>query len=332
MDKEQIVVAIDAMGGDNAPMQNVAGAVKAAKTADENIKLILVGDLETIKPHLVEEQPKNLMIKHAPDVIEMSDHPVQALKKKPHSSLATAARMVKEKEADAFVSAGNTGASTAAGLLIVGRIKGIERPAIATMFPTEKGFSLILDVGANADSRPENLVEFAKMGDVYIRQMIGIDRPTVGLLNIGEESSKGNSISIKAYELLKSSGLNFFGNVEGRDITTGKVDIIVCDGFTGNIALKLMEGVANTVFKTIKEGISRTLRGRLGATLVLSSLKEVRKRLDPESYGGSPLLGVDGVVVIAHGSSSSKAIANAVIAAAFAVEQKVVEKISKQVT
>lgn len=331
MKLEPITVAIDAMGGDNAPEQNVAGAIRAAATAKDNVKLILIGDLEALKPHLEKDQPRNLLVKHAPDAIGMNDHPVSSIKKKPNSSLAIAAMMVKDGEADAFVSAGNTGAAMAAGLFAIGRIKGIDRPAIATMFPTQKGFSLILDVGANADCKPENLVEFAKMGDVYVRQMLGIDKPSVGLLNIGEESNKGNFLSLRAFELIKKTSLNFYGNIEGRDLPLGTTDVIVCDGFTGNVSLKLMEGVADAVFLEIKRGISQSLRSRLGATLLLSSLRRIRERLDPDSYGGSPLLGVRGVVVIAHGSSSPTAIANAILAAALAVEQRVIEKIEEQV-
>lgn len=331
MISKQITVAVDAMGGDKAPKQNIAGAIEALKTANDNVRLILVGDEAAIKPYLSGDQSQNLLTRHAAEAIGMDEHPVQAIKKKPNSSLVVAAKMVKDGEADAFISAGNTGAATAVGLLIVGRIKGIDRPAIAATFPTKKGFSLILDVGANADCKPENLVEFAKMGTVYVRQMAGIDRPSIGLLNIGEESSKGNFLSLRAYELLKKADLNFYGNVEGRDMPLGTTDVIICDGFTGNIALKLMEGVADTVFFEIKNSISSSFRGRLGASLLMSSLKSLRERLDPDSYGGSPLLGIKGVGVIAHGSSSPKAIANAILAAALAVEQQVVAKIEEQV-
>jgi len=331
LDSKQIVVAVDAMGGDNAPAQNVLGTVQAAKNAKSNVKFILVGNEEAIESELSGDLPGNVEVKHAPEVIEMKDHPVKAIKKKPNSSLAVAAKMVKEGQADALVSAGNTGAATAAGLLIIGRIKGIDRPAIAAMFPTDKGFSFILDVGANADCKPDNLVEFAKMGDIYVRQIKGIERPTISLLNIGEESSKGNLLTTKAYELLEGAGLNFQGNIEGRDLPLGTVDIIVCDGFTGNITLKLIEGVAAAILRTIKTGVSKTLRGRLGAILALPGLRELRESLDPDTYGGSPLLGIDGVVIIAHGSSTPKAISNAVLAAAFAVEQKVVEEIKSKV-
>jgi len=328
--EEKITVAIDAMGGDSAPQQNVSGAKMALRKAKGNLKIIIVGNIDKIRPYL-NEQPKNILLKHTSDVIKMSEHPVRSVKKKTDSSLVVAARMVKDGEADAFVSAGNTGAVTAAGLLIIKRIKGIDRPAIATMFPTKKGFSLILDAGANADCRAENLVDFAKMGSIYLRHMSGKNKPSVGLLNIGEENNKGNLLSQRTHELLKKSDLNFYGNIEGRDLPLGTSDIVVCDGFTGNIALKLMEGVSNTVFAEIKKEISRSFRGRLGATFLLSSLKKLKKRLNPENYGGSPLLGIKGVGVIAHGSSTPTAIANAILAAAMAVELKVVEGISEQI-
>ena len=331
MGSKQIVVAIDAMGGDDSPAQNILGTILAAKISKDNVSFILVGDEEAIKNEINGELPKNVEIKHASDKIEMKDHPVRAIKKKIDSSLVVAAKMVKEGQADALVTAGNTGAATAAGLLIIGRIKGIVRPAIAAMFPTDKGFSFILDVGANADCKPDNLVEFAKMGDIYVRQIKGIERPTIGLLSIGEERSKGNLLTTKTYELLENTGLNFHGNIEGRDLPTGVVDIIICDGFTGNIALKLMEGVAVSLLRTIKVGVSKTFRGRVGAILALSGLRELRERLDPDTYGGSPLLGINGVVVIAHGSSTPKAISNAALAAAFAVEQGVVEEIKGKV-
>lgn len=331
MSSKQIVVAIDAMGGDNSPSQNILGTVLAAKASGDKVKFILVGDEQAINYELTADLPKNVEIKHASDMIEMKDHPVKSIKKKTDSSLVVAAKMVKEGQVDALVTAGNTGAATAAGLLIIGRIEGIDRPAIAAIFPTDKGFSFILDVGANADCKPDNLVDFAKMGEIYVRQMKGVDRPTVSLLSIGEERSKGNLLTTKAYELLEETALNFKGNIEGRDLPTGVVDIIVCDGFTGNIALKLMEGVAVAILKTVKISVSRTLRGRLGAFLALSGLKELKERLDPDTYGGSPLLGVNGVVMIAHGSSTPKAISNAALAAAYAVEQGVVEEIKNNV-
>lgn len=327
---EKITVAIDAMGGDNAPQQNISGVKMALRKAKGNLRVVIVGDIDKIRPYL-NEQPRNILLQHASDVIEMNEHPVRSVKKKTDSSLVVAARMVKDGEADAFVSAGNTGAVTAAGMLIIKRIQGVDRPAIATMFPTRKGFSLILDAGANADCRAENLVEFAKMGAIYLRHMSGKNKPSVGLLNIGEESNKGNLLYQRTHELLKKTDLNFYGNIEGSDLPLGTTDVIICDGFTGNIALKLMESVSNTLFAEIKKEISKSFRGRLGATFLLSSLRKLKKRLNPENYGGSPLLGINGVGVIAHGSSTPTAIANAILAAAMGVELKVVDGISEQI-
>ncbi|MDP1808179.1 MAG: phosphate acyltransferase PlsX [Actinomycetota bacterium] len=324
MSKQNITIAVDAMGGDSAPEQNVRGALLAA--ADKKLQIILVGDAEAIKPYL-SDQPDNVLIRHAPDVIGMHEPPVQAVRKKTQSSLVVAANLVKVGQADALLSAGNTGASAAAGLLVLGRASTVDRPAIATLFPTRKGFSLLLDVGANADCKPENLLEFAKMGTVYMEQMLGITAPTIGLLNIGEESSKGNFLALRAYELLQQSSLKFYGNVEGRDLPEGRTDIIISDGFTGNIALKLMEGISSAIFEEIKGIVNRSLSARLGAALLFSRFKELRAKLNPESYGGSPLLGVKGVVIIAHGSSSPHALANAVKTAAQTVENQLVQKI-----
>lgn len=329
MTDKAVTIAVDAMGGDRAPEQNVLGAALAA--ADKNLRIILVGDVEAIKPFL-NDQPQNILLKHAPDVIGMHEHPVAAIKKKTLSSMVVAANLVKEGQADALFSAGNTGACTAAGLLIVGRLSSVDRPAIATLFPTRKGFSLLLDVGANADCKPENLLEFAKMGTVYVQQMLGVPEPTVGLLNIGEESSKGNFLALRAYELLRQSSLKFYGNVEGRDLPEGRTDIIICDGFTGNITLKLMEGISVAIFEEIKGIIDKSLSAKLGAALLFSRFRELKAKLNPESYGGSPLLGVRRAVVIAHGSSSPQAVANAIKTAAQTIENRVVEKIEENLT
>lgn len=326
MSDNVITIAVDAMGGDAAPGQNVAGAMIAAES--KNLRIILVGDAEAIKPHLKGERG-NLLLLHAPDVVGMHEHPVQAIKKKPQSSLVVAANLVKGGEADAFVSAGNTGASAAAGLLIIGRLRGVDRPAIGTIFPRRNGYSLLLDVGANADCKPENLLEFAKMGTVYVEKMLGVSEPSVGLLNIGEESTKGNFLALRAHKLLQQSSLNFYGNVEGRDLLDGRSDIIVCDGFTGNITLKLMESVAGAVFDEIRTIVDNSLSARLGAALLFSRFKAIRAKLNPDSYGGSPLLGVARGVVVAHGSSSPNAVANAIRTAARLVEHQVVEGIEE---
>lgn len=325
-----ITVAVDAMGGDYAPEQNVKGAILAA-TQSNNIRIILVGDLEAIKPYL-EEQPNNLLIRHAPDVIDMHEAPAWAVKKKPQSSLVVAANLVKNGEADALVSAGNTGACAAVGLLILGRLKNIDRPAIATVFPTLKGSSLLIDAGANADCKPENLVEFARMGAVYATQVMDVQQATVGLLNIGEESSKGNFLALRAYKLLQNSTLNFFGNVEGRDLPQGTVDVVACDGFTGNVILKLMEGLAGALFSEMKQVLTKNWQGKIGSLLLAPGLRAFHHKINPENYGGSPMLGLKHIIMIAHGSSSALAIANAIKAAAKAVEQQVVDKIEQNIS
>lgn len=329
MSEKRITIAVDAMGGDNAPEQTVRGAIMAA--ADEAAQIILVGDAEAIKPYL-QDMPNNLLIKHASEVVGMNEHPVKAVKKKPQSSLVVAAKLVKEGEADALLSAGNTGAAIAAGLLVIGRLPAVDRPAIATLFPTRKGFSLLLDVGANADCKPENLLEFAKMGTVYLQQMLDISEPSVGLLNIGEESSKGNFLALRAHTLMKGSLLNFYGNVEGRDLPEGLTDIIICDGFTGNIALKLMEGFSGAIFEEIKGIVKKSWSARIGAALLFARFRELKEKLSPDSYGGSPLLGLRGAVIIAHGSSSSSAIANAISTAVHTVQSNVVERIEESLS
>jgi glycerol-3-phosphate acyltransferase PlsX len=320
-----ITIAVDAMGGDNAPDQNIEGAVMAAE--NKNLRIILVGEADMIRSKL-KNHPNNILIKQAGETIGMHEHPVQAIKKKTDSSLVVAANLVKEGQADALLSAGNTGASMTAGLLILGRLGNISRPAIATLFPTRRGSSLLLDAGATADCKPENLLEFARMGQLYMQRMKDIEEPTVGLLNIGEESSKGNFLALRAYDLLRKAPIKFYGNVEGRDLPEGRTDIVVCDGFTGNITLKLMEGIAGSIFDEMKEIINRSLSAKIGAALLFSSFKKLRDKMNPESYGGSPLLGVKGLVVIAHGRSSAKAIANAIRNAAHAVEKEIVAHIA----
>lgn len=315
------------MGGDISPGPNVEGAVLAAQ--NKNLRIILVGEADLIKSKL-SAHPGNVLIKHASETIDMHELPVQAIKKKSDSSLVVAANMVKEGQADALVSAGNTGACMTAGLLVLGRLGVVGRPAIATLFPTRRGLSLLVDAGATADCKPENLLEFAMMGRVYMQSVMGIIEPSVGLLNIGEESSKGNFLALRAYDLLKNTSLKFDGNVEGRDLPDGKTDIVVCDGFTGNITLKLMEGIAGAIFEEIREMVGASFPARIGAALMYSQFKDLKEKMNPESYGGSPLLGVNGVVTIAHGQSSAKAIANAIENTANTVKNQVVDKIAAE--
>ncbi|GAW91077.1 phosphate acyltransferase PlsX [Calderihabitans maritimus] len=319
-------IAVDAMGGDYAPEEIVKGAVQAA---EENIaEIILVGDKEAIARHLPSNRAgSRIEIVHAAQVVDMDEPPAVALRRKKDTSIATATRLVKEGKADAVISAGSTGAQMAAAHIILGRIKGIQRPAIATVFPTRRGAKLILDVGANADCKPQHLVEFALMGSIYAEKILEISHPKVGLLNIGTEETKGNELTQTAYRLLKESSLNFAGNVEARDIPSGIVDVVVCDGFVGNVVLKFAEGLAGEMLELIKQHLAQSLITRLGAALAFPALKRIKKIMDYTEYGGAPLLGVEGVSIICHGSSKAKEIRNAIKGAARGVESRYVERI-----
>lgn len=304
-------IAIDAMGGDYAPLEIIKGTLQAAGSFPQ-LQLILVGRQADIKTYLPEKLPANISLYEAGEVIEMNEHPAGAVRKKKDSSIVVGTRLVKEQQADAIVSAGSTGAQMAAALLGLGRIKGIERPAIATVLPTLTGGKLILDVGANPDADPAHLLQYAIMGSIYAEKIMGIDRPKVALLNIGSEEGKGNELTQKAYPLLQEAQLNFGGNIEGRDVPYGKADVIVCDGFVGNVVLKTAEGLAGVIFELIKEKISATPVRKLGALAVKPGLKEIAKMMDYAEYGGAPLLGVNGISIICHGSSKQKAIFNAI--------------------
>lgn len=307
-------IAVDAMGGDHAPSAIIDGCLEALKEY-KDLEIVLVGRLEVIKPYLA-TMPPNLHLVHAPEVIEMEEEPVKAVRNKKNASLVEVTRMVKEKEVDACISAGNTGAYMTAGLLITGRIKGIERPALVAIFPTKKGRpSLILDVGANVDPKPEHLVQYAHMGSIYVEQVFGVENPTVGLLNVGIEETKGNELAKKTFALLKQSSLPFVGNVEARDILDGVADVIVCDGFTGNVVLKLAEGVAQTLFDVLREEFTKNWMTKLAALIMKPGLSAQKNRVDYTEYGGSPLLGLNGICIKAHGSSNAKAIKNAIIQA-----------------
>ena len=312
-------LAVDAMGGDNAPSEIVKGAIEAARNF--SVEIILVGDEKKIHEVLdAEEGWQNLSvkIKHASEVIEMGEHPADAVRNKKDSSIVVATRMVKDGEADAVLSAGSTGAAVAAAQLILKRIYGIGRPAIATPFPTSKGVTLMLDSGANVDSKPEHLLQSGIMGALYAKHVLGKKNPKVGLLNIGEEDTKGNEQVKEAYQLFKNSTtINFKGNAEGRDIPKGDFDVIICDGFVGNVVLKFGEGMAMTIFELIKEAIENGgVSAKIGAVLLMPTLKNLAKRLDVSEYGGAPLLGVDGCCIISHGSSNAKSICSAIRAAA----------------
>jgi len=314
-----IRVAVDAMGGDRAPEEIVAGALEARS---DQIHPILVGrpGLDTHGLELVE----------AADVIGMDEKPAEAVRAKPNASLVVACRLVGEGRADAVVSAGNTGAMLAAGLMQIRRIKGVFRPAIAVVIPTQRGPSVLLDAGANADARPEHLLQFAHMGSVFAHEVLGIETPDVRLLSIGEEPEKGNELTLEAHELLRESDLDFRGNVESRELLHGAADVVVTDGFTGNVALKLLEGTIKTLLDALRQEIGSTLPGKLGGLLIRPAARRLRDRLDPDTYGGAYLLGLRGLVVIAHGNSSRRAIANAIRYAALGVEHQVVERLSQR--
>ncbi|HEX9380173.1 MAG TPA: phosphate acyltransferase PlsX [Gaiellaceae bacterium] len=314
-----IRVAVDAMGGDRGPEEIVAGALAAASDA---VSPVVVGpkELDTHGLELIE----------APDVIAMDEKPTEAVRAKPNSSLVAACRAVGEGEARAVVSAGNTGAMLAACLLELRRVRGVRRPAIAVTIPSRRGPSVLIDSGANADARPEDLLQFAHMGAVFAEEILDVRNPEVRLLSIGEEAEKGNQLAREAHELLASSGLNFGGNTEGRDLLGGAADVIVTDGFTGNVVLKLLEGTIKNLLDAFREEITATARGQLGGLLIRPAARRLRNRLDPDTYGGAYLLGLRGLAVIAHGNSSRRAIANAVRLAARGVDHDLVGRLAQR--
>jgi glycerol-3-phosphate acyltransferase PlsX len=326
--REVVRVALDAMGGDRGAEVNVEGAVMAAR--EFGTKVILVGKEEEIQRHLRQHETQSLplTIHHAPEVVEMGESPSIAVRRKKQSSIRIGLDLVKRGEADAFVSAGNTGAVMAISLVVLGPLPGVERPAIAVVVPTLTGRAVLLDAGANVDCKPRHLVQFAIMGNVYARDLLGVLRPRVGLLSIGEEESKGNELTKEAFkELEEEPSLNFIGNVEGRDVFNGTSDVIVCDGFTGNVALKISESVLDAMFALLREELGRDLRGKAGSFLLLPAFKRFKRRVDPWEYGGAPLLGVSGVSIIGHGRSTGKAIKNAVRTAGECVTNKVIPHI-----
>ncbi len=306
-------IVIDGMGGDNAPKSNVEGVVNAIK--EYNVDLIITGDKDALEKEFsnYEFDRSKLEIVHTSEIIENEDKPVKAIRSKKDSSMVVALRLVKEGKADAVISAGNTGALLAGGLFVVGRIKGIDRPCLCPVIPNiKRGMTLIADGGANADCKPKNLVEFAAMSNIYAKKVLDIKSPKVALANVGIEEGKGNDLVKKAYDELKNIDLNFIGNVEARDVINAYTDIIVCDGFTGNILLKSAEGVAMSVMSLLKETFLSSTKGKMGALLLKDDLRKLKSFMDYSEYGGAPLLGVNGGVIKAHGSSDSKAIKNAI--------------------
>jgi glycerol-3-phosphate acyltransferase PlsX len=313
-------IAVDAMGGDRGPEEIVAGALEARS---DTVAPVLVG------PHGLDTQGLELI--EAPDVIAMEDKPAETVRAKPNSSLVVACRAVREGKADAVVSAGNTGAMLAACLLEIRRLPGVRRPAIAVTIPSRSGASVLLDSGANADARPEDLLQFAHMGAVFAEEILDVRNPEIRLLSIGEEAEKGNQLTLEAHELLADSDLNFAGNTEGRDLLRGGADVVVTDGFTGNVALKLLEGTIRNLLDAFREEITASTRGKLGGLLIRPAARRLRERLDPDTYGGAYLLGLRGLAVIAHGNSSTRAIANAIRLAARGVDRDVVGHLAQRV-
>lgn len=318
-------IALDAMGGDHGPKESVKGAEKAIK-AFPGLEVVLIGDEAEIKNYITSDE--RITIIHTDEVISGEDEPVRAVRRKKKASMVLAAQLVKDGQADACISAGNTGALMAAGLFVVGRIDGIDRPALSPTLPTIDGNGFVLlDVGANADAKPEHLYQYGLMGSVYAEKVRNIEKPRVGLLNIGTEEKKGNELTKQAFALLKDADFNFIGNVEARDLLDGVADVVVTDGFTGNMVLKTTEGTASAMFKMIKEAMTADLKSKLAAAILKPSLKELKNKLDYSEYGGAGLFGLKAPVIKAHGSSDANAFYNAIRQAKIMVEHQVAETI-----
>ena len=326
-----IKIAVDAMGGDNAPSEIVKGAVEAVSERPD-ITVCLTGQEDIIKKELEKYTYKKEQIEIVPasEVIETGEPPVNAIRKKKDSSIVVGMNLVKRGEADGFVSAGSSGAILVGGQVIVGRIKGVERPPLAPLIPTEKGFSLLIDCGANVDARPSHLVQFAQMGPIYMEHVMGVKRPRVAIVNIGAEEEKGNALVKETFPLLKECpGINFIGSIEAREIPHGGADVIVCEAFVGNVILKLYEGVGATMISMIKKGMMSSLRSKIGALLIKPALKSTLKSFDASQYGGAPLLGLKGLVVKTHGSSKANEVKNSIIQCIAFKEQAISEKIGQ---
>lgn len=325
-------VALDAMGGDYAPSVTVEGAVETVDE-HEDIDIILIGDEAVIRKELGNKRynANRVSLRHASQVVEMHDSPTSAMRKKKDSSIRIGIDLVKSGEADAFVSAGHSGVVMATSLLVLGTSREVDRPAIATIMPTLKDTFVLLDAGANVDCKPENLLQFALMGNTYCKLVLGKPEPKVALLSIGEEDTKGNELTKIAFKLIKGTRLNFIGNIEGKDIFTGKADVVVCDGFIGNIALKISEGLAETILKMLKREITSVSTGRIGYLMMKPAIRNFKKKTDYDEYGGAPLLGINGTCIISHGRSTAKAIKNALRVAADYSAKKVYEAISTDI-
>ncbi|MDD6441168.1 MAG: phosphate acyltransferase PlsX [bacterium] len=327
--KETTKIVLDAMGGDNAPVEIIKGAIEAVNKR-EDIEIILTGKEDIINQELAgyTYNKDQISVVNTSEVIETAEPPVMAIRKKKDSSIVVGLKMVKKGEADAFVSAGSSGAVLAGGQLLVGRVKGVERPPLAPLIPTEKGFSLLIDCGANVDARPSHLVQFAKMGSIYMENVIGVKNPKVAIVNIGAEEEKGNALVKETFPLLKEcEDINFIGSIEAREIPHGQADVIVCEAFVGNVILKLYEGVGGVMVSMIKKGLMTTLRSKIGALLIKPALKETMKSFDASEYGGAPLLGLEGLVVKTHGSSKAKEVCNSILQCVTFKEQKINDQI-----
>ena len=332
--KEWIKVAVDAMGGDHAPAEIVKGSIEAVQ-ASSKLKVYLVGRKDAIEAELSKYSypAEQVEIVHAEEVIEMAEPPVMAIRRKKDSSIVVAMNMVKRGECDAYVSAGSTGANLVGGQVIVGRIRGVERPPLAPLIPTATGTSLLIDCGANVDARPSHLVQFAKMGSIYMEHIMGIKNPRVAIVNIGAEEEKGNALVKETFPLLKEcTDINFIGSIEARDIPAGYADVVVCEAFVGNVILKLYEGVGSTLIKEVKAGMMTSLRSKIGALLVKPALKKTLKRFQTDEHGGAPLLGLNGLVVKTHGSSKAIEIKNSILECITFIEQDINGKIRENIT
>jgi glycerol-3-phosphate acyltransferase PlsX len=326
-----IKVAVDAMGGDYAPAEMVAGAVSAVNVNKE-IQVLLVGQEQAVSEELKKYtyEQSRIQIVNATEIIETDEPPVNAIRKKKDSSIVVGMNLVKQQEADAFVSAGSSGAILVGGQVIVGRIKGVERPPLAPLIPTEKGVSLLIDCGANVDARPSHLVQFARMGSIYMEHVMGIKNPRVAIVNIGAEEEKGNALVKETFPLLKEcEDINFTGSIEAREIPKGAADVIVCEAFVGNVILKLYEGVGATLISKVKGGMMSSLRSKIGALLVKPALKETLKTFDASQYGGAPLLGLKGLVVKTHGNSKANEVSNSILQCVTFKEQAINDKIKE---
>jgi len=322
---EKVTISVDALGGDNAP-QVVLDGVAEALAEDGDLSVILCGPAEVVEPFAASHD--RCVARATTEEISMAEHPANAVRKKKDSSIVVGCRLVKEGEAQGFFSAGSTGACLAAGTLVMGRIKGIARPALATLLPSPVKPVVLCDVGANADCKPEYLVQFAEMASIYANKILGIAEPRVGLLNIGEEEEKGSQFAQEAHQLLKEKVPNFLGNAEGRDVLGGEFDVIVCDGFTGNVCLKTIEGTAKMLFKQIKGIMMSSFKTKIGALMLKDGLKGLAASVDPDEAGGAPLLGVKGACIVGHGSSGARAIKNGVLASARYVRSGMTEEIA----